>query len=111
MTQAVFQVSRTLTLSEVVAQNLRALMARCGVTQAQLGKVLGVSQAGVSARMRGRTPFDLNELGALAQAFNVPPAALVEVDGWRGGGLPQLDSNQQPAGYAVSPWAEWGAAA
>ena len=104
-TSPVFTVAAPMTLSDVVAQNLKLLMATRRVTQAQLADVLGISQAGVSARMRGRTPFDVNELGSLARAFGVRPADLVRVDGGFDG-LPQLDSNQQPAGYTASPWYE-----
>ena len=112
MAIAMFEVSERLTLSQVVARNVRALMAVRAVTQMQLADVLGLSQTGISNRLRGKTPFDVNELGAIASAFNVAPGDLVKVDRWWGGeGLPQLDSNQQPAGYTVSSWAEWGAAA
>jgi transcriptional regulator with XRE-family HTH domain len=64
-------------LTERVAAEVRALMGRYNVTQVQLTQVLGVSQTGVSKRLRGKTPFDVNEIGILADFFNVDPSELV----------------------------------
>lgn len=58
-------------------KNVRAEMARAGVTQAALAAELGISQAAVSARLLGRTPFDINELTAVADALNVPLTTLL----------------------------------
>jgi transcriptional regulator with XRE-family HTH domain len=64
-------------LTERVAEEVRALMGRHNVTQMQLVDVLGVSQTGVSKRLRGLTPFDANEIGVLADYFGVNPAQLL----------------------------------
>lgn len=64
-------------LTERVAEEVRALMGRRSVTQMQLVEVLRVSQTGVSRRLRGLTPFDANELGELADYFEVDAAELV----------------------------------
>lgn len=64
-------------LTEQVAAEVRALMGRYAVTQMQLVDVLGVSQTGVSKRLRGITPFDVNEIGKLADFFGVDPEELV----------------------------------
>jgi transcriptional regulator with XRE-family HTH domain len=64
-------------LTERVAAEVRALMGRYEVTQVQLTEVLGVSQTGVSKRLRGLTPFDVNEIGLLAEFFGVDPSELV----------------------------------
>ena len=52
-------------------------MARRNVTQTQLAQVLHVAQPAVSKRLRGLTPFDANEIGALAEFFEVSPAELL----------------------------------
>lgn len=57
--------------------NVRAEMARQGVTQADLAARLHVSQTQVSARLRGRVPFDVNELVLIAATLGVPLAALL----------------------------------
>lgn len=93
MTVAAFA-QRESTWSLVVAGNVRALMARRGVNQQRIAQVLGLSQTAVSKRLRGVTPWDVNEMGTLADAFGVPITALLE-------GLPRLDSNQQPAGFRL----------
>jgi len=41
------------------------------VKQAWLANTLGVSQNSASRRLRGVTPFDVNELGVLADALGV----------------------------------------
>lgn len=64
-------------LTERVAEEVRALMGRHGVTQMQLVDVLRVSQTGVSKRLRGLIPFDANEIGVLAAFFDVEPAELL----------------------------------
>lgn len=84
-----------------VAEEVRALMGRRRVSQMQLADVLGVAQTGVSKRLRGRIPFDANEIGVLAAFFGVAPAVLV------GGApaprttepsrLPRPDSDGEPA--------------
>lgn len=62
--------------TELVAAEVRALMGRHSVTQMQLREVLGVSQTGISKRLRGLTPFDANEIGLLADYFQVTPGEL-----------------------------------
>lgn len=64
-------------LSEVVAAEVRALMGRHRVNQEQLSRVLNVSQGQVSARLRGRTAFTLDDLRRLADYFGTTPAALL----------------------------------
>ena len=64
-------------LSEVVAEEVRALMGRHRVSQIQLAEVLHVSQGQVSARLRGKTPFTLDDLRRLSDYFNTTPAALL----------------------------------
>jgi transcriptional regulator with XRE-family HTH domain len=64
----------------VVAEEVRVLMARRpDVKQAHLSQLLGVTQSAISARLHGRTPFDADEIGLLADFFGVSPADLVAV--------------------------------
>lgn len=58
--------------------NVRAEMARKAVTQTQLASALGLSQGAVSARIRGTTPFDINELATIAGLLDVPIGRLTE---------------------------------
>lgn len=57
-------------------------MAARGVSQMQLAATMGLSQTAVSKRLRGVTPFDVNDLEAIAHAFGVRPMALLD-DGGR----------------------------
>lgn len=57
--------------------NIRAEMARKRRTQVGLAAVLGIAQSGVSARMAGKTPFDVNELYAIAEWLDVPLSKLL----------------------------------
>ena len=66
------------TPSGATGANVRAEMARQGVTQMVLARKIGISQAAVSARLRGTTPFDINELTAIAAVLGVPLATLLD---------------------------------
>lgn len=84
-----------------VIPTIRAEMARRGMRQKDVARLLRVSQAGISERMNGHTPFALDEVQALAERFGMPVSALladaetVSIDL-----LPRMDSNHQPSGYA-----------
>jgi transcriptional regulator with XRE-family HTH domain len=55
-----------------VVEEIRALMGRRRVSQKQLGEALGLAQPTMSKRMNGKIPFDLDELDAIAEFFDVP---------------------------------------
>jgi transcriptional regulator with XRE-family HTH domain len=65
--------------------NVRAEMARRGVSQVKMAAALGLSQPSVSARLRGVTPFDVDELHAVADFLDVPVAALLPSEVARAG--------------------------
>ncbi len=54
---------------EAVAANIRALMGRYKVSQHRLAGSIGMSTAGLSERMNGKTNFTLRELGKIARFF------------------------------------------
>jgi transcriptional regulator with XRE-family HTH domain len=62
------------------AANIRAEMARNGLTQRDLAALLGLSQPTVSARLRGRTDFTVSEVRAIARWLGVPVAVLIRED-------------------------------
>lgn len=55
-------------------------MARRGVSQQALASRVGLSQNGVSRRLRGETPVDINELSTIAGALGVALADLLAED-------------------------------
>ena len=61
----------------ITGANVRAEMARQGITQTVLAEKLGLSQTQVSARLRGRVPFDINEITAVADMLGVPLSVLL----------------------------------
>lgn len=65
------------TTAEVVGAAVRAELARAGKSQTDLAAVLGVTQAAVSKRIRGVTPFDVNEIALVAQALGVDVSVLI----------------------------------
>lgn len=65
------------TPSEATGANIRAELARRGVTQKQLADVLQVSQGQVTKRLRGLIAFDINELVAIAEFLDVDLAVLM----------------------------------
>jgi len=52
--------------------NVRAEMARKGISQAALGTAVSISQPGLSKRLRGATPFDINEIVRISIYLGVP---------------------------------------
>jgi transcriptional regulator with XRE-family HTH domain len=57
-----------------IGANVRAEIARAGKTQDQIADMLRISQAGVSLRLAGRSPFHAHELDTLAEELGVPVA-------------------------------------
>lgn len=62
---------RSATLSQMVAEEIRALMARRRVSGRQLAGELGVSPSWVSYRLTGTQPIDINDLMLIAKALGV----------------------------------------
>ena len=82
-------------------------MGRRGYRQRHLADFLAVSQASVSAKLAGKTPFLIGELSAIASWFEITLGELLgsEVvdtkrprthEEYGADELPRLDSNQQP---------------
>jgi transcriptional regulator with XRE-family HTH domain len=77
----------------IISGNVKTWMAQREVTQVQLARAMELSQAAISYRLKGRTPWDAVDMDKLRRIFGVSAAELVSV-------LPRLDSNQQPAASA-----------
>jgi transcriptional regulator with XRE-family HTH domain len=67
-------------LSERVAEEIRAQMGRKQKTGADLARALGKSQAWISYRLSGKQAIDLNDLEAIAGVLGVPVADLFPAD-------------------------------
>jgi len=63
---------------QAVAGEVRAEAARRRVSQRAIAVALGVSQTAVSRRLNGEIPFDVDELGKVAELLGVPPAQFLE---------------------------------
>lgn len=61
------------TSQTIVSREVRQFMAATAATQTDISKILGVSQSQVSARLHGRTRWNVNDLDAL-RAAGVPIA-------------------------------------
>lgn len=64
-------------LTDRVADEVRANMARARMTQTDLAGVLGLTQSAVSKRLRGKIAFSVDELEMVADALGVHPAVLL----------------------------------
>lgn len=62
---------RTATLSELIAEEIGALLGRRRWSQAQLARAIGRTPMWVSLRLRGQQPFDVNDLVLIAGALGV----------------------------------------
>ncbi len=66
------------TTTAAAGVNVRAEMARKGLSQAQVGAHLAMSQAAVSAKLRGLTPFTIDQLASIAALLEVPLETLTD---------------------------------
>lgn len=66
-----------MTTTAAVGANIRAELARRGLSQRTLTNVLDVSPTGVSKRLAGVTPIDVDELGKIAAFLGVPVTELI----------------------------------
>lgn len=94
--------------SELVGREIKAWLVRRGLNQSDLADELGLVQSGVSNRLRGRTPFTLDQLIRIAGLLEISLAELLPHEVLHEKGprsaprneglqkLPRLDSNQQP---------------
>lgn len=58
-------------LSDAVAKEIRVLLVRLDLKQAELATRMGMSEMWVSRRLRGAQPIDLNDLQRFAGALDV----------------------------------------
>lgn len=73
--------SDTTTLSERVAEEILAMLARRRMNKSELARKLDVSHTWVTNRLTGRQPIDLNDLERIAKALTVPVQSLLPNDG------------------------------
>ncbi|MFN3600542.1 MAG: helix-turn-helix domain-containing protein [Dietzia sp.] len=59
------------TRAEAVARRMRGLLAESQISQAAVGRVIGIAPSGMSRRMTGKHPWDLGELSRLEEAFGL----------------------------------------
>lgn len=58
-------------VTETVASNVRAELARKDMTQAQAALNMGISKQAMSSKVNNKTAFTLIELGRLAQMLDI----------------------------------------
>jgi transcriptional regulator with XRE-family HTH domain len=64
--------------SHIVGRNIRAEMVRRGISQAAIAKLLDISQAAVSARLRGETRITMDDAATIAAHLKVPMSVLLD---------------------------------
>lgn len=64
--------------AEVVGSRIRGLLAERKLSQLVAARHLGISQAAMSRRISGETPFDVVELGRLAALLEVSAARFLD---------------------------------
>lgn len=79
-------------VNQRIGRNVRDIMWLRGITVTELAHRIGVQQSSMSRRIRGTTDWTPDEIDAAARILDVSVARL-----WKK--LPDLDSNQEPAGY------------
>ena len=66
----------SVTTTELIAENVRAVVARRRIRQTAIAEHLGLNQQQVSRRLNGQVPISAAELQLLAQLLEVPVADL-----------------------------------
>lgn len=84
-------------LRRTVASRVRGLLAERDLRQADLAVALNMSQQSVSKRMRGKVPFDVDELEVVAGFLGVSVVQLLAPRGQNPG--PAGDGYRAPTGH------------
>jgi len=64
-------------LNDVIAENIRIQLAIRRMSQAELGRRLGHSNAWMSYKMLGKTQFDADDLQRVGALFDIDPSKLL----------------------------------
>lgn len=83
-------------LRELVAEEVRALLARRRLNGAKLAESIGRSEMYVSRRLRGETAFDLDDLQRIADVLGVSPTDLLPPAGPKAASLTYPDGRHAP---------------
>ena len=78
-------------VNQRVGANVRIIMGLRNKSQAELAALIHTTQSSMSRRIKGTTDWAPDELDAVAEFLSVPVGRLFQK-------LPDLDSNQEPAG-------------
>lgn len=62
-----------------VTANIADRMTRAGISQNRLAEITGIPRATLARRLNGSTPLTIDELGAIADALDIPVTTL---GGW-----------------------------
>jgi transcriptional regulator with XRE-family HTH domain len=68
----------SVSITDRAAEAVQAEAERLGISQREIGRIIGKSQTAAWRRTSGEVPFSLAELEALAAAFGVPVARLLK---------------------------------
>lgn len=66
-------------LSDIVAGNIRAEVARIGWSQSEFARKIGMKQALLNNRWLGKTAWGLDDIEAVADVLNIDPADLLRL--------------------------------
>lgn len=67
------------TITSATAAHVRELLGTHRITQTEAGRILGLPQSAVSARLTGHRAFQLDELDTLAKHFDLDVRDLIAV--------------------------------
>lgn len=70
----------TLTLSQQMAANVRAELARRRIPTLAVADWLNLGGAATRLRLKGHMPFNVDELGRLAELLGVPACELIAAE-------------------------------
>lgn len=82
-------------IRSVVAGEVRAWMARRGVSQVVLSAGVGIGQSQISKRLNGKIPFDVDELDRIAKFLGIDLLTLL-------GGAPRIGGGGPDGGGSMT---------
>lgn len=59
------------TLTQLVATEIKVQMARADIRQSELARKIGKNEQWLSVRLRGRQPFDINDMALVATGLGI----------------------------------------
>ena len=94
--------NKTLTVNEAIGREVQLWLKRGDLNQIEVASLLNLTQGTVSSKLRGRSPFSIQELLILSSALNITIADLLG-DGILNARVPAADVISHSGDKKIAP--------